>query len=35
MENMKFSLSENKKNKLCIVCNKDNSNYKCPKCKAF
>ena len=19
--------------KICIVCNKDNSNYKCPKCK--
>ena len=21
--------------KICIICNKENSNYKCPKCKEF
>ncbi len=35
MNKINPSFSENKKNKQCLVCDKENSNYKCPKCKAF
>lgn len=33
-ENMKGTNKINK-NKKCISCSKDNSNYKCPQCKLF
>lgn len=33
--NNKLKFSENKNKKFCISCTKENSKYKCPKCKAF